>query len=99
MPKEGAPMMGGGMSMVKNGPYPEVAYDFLNLYFGAEFQKIRVGTGNATSNKGAWEASSEDVKNSFPIRPDEPEKLLKLDWSIINEQRAGWTERWHKEMK
>lgn len=98
-PKEGAPMMGGGMSIVKNGPYPEVAYDFVNLYFGAEFQMVRVGTGNATSNKAAWEASSEDVKNSFPIRPDKSEKLLKLDWTIINENRAGWTERWHKEMK
>jgi len=99
MPKEGAPMMGGGMSIVKNAPFPDVAYDFVNLYFSAEFQTIRVGTGNATSSKTAWENATEKVKSGFPIRPDASEKLIKLDWTVINEKRAGWTERWHKEMK
>ncbi|MBW1961463.1 MAG: extracellular solute-binding protein [Deltaproteobacteria bacterium] len=98
-PREGAPMMGGGMSLIKNAPLQEVAYDFLNLYFSTEFQKIRIGTGNATSNKEAWESAEESVKASFPVRPDRPEKLIKLDWTIINEKRAAWTERWHKEMK
>ena len=99
MPKEGAPMMGGGMSIVKNAPFPDVAYDFVNLYFSSEFQTIRIGAGNAIPHKAAWENASEKVKNNFPIRPDEPEKLIKLDWSIINEKRAGWIERWHKEMQ
>ena len=92
-------MTGGGMSIVKNAPFMEVAHDFVNLYFSAEFQTILVGTGNATTNRVAWASASEKVKSGFPIRPDAPEKLIKLDWTIINEKRAGWTERWHKEMK
>jgi len=99
-PKEGSPMVNGGMSIIKNAPYQDVAYDFLNLYNSVEFQILKTHrSGSLCPNKNVWGKLTEKVKSDFALTPEASEQLLKLDWSEMNKKRAGWTERWHKEMK
>ena len=93
-------MVNGGMSIIKNAPYQDVAYDFLNLYNSVEFQLLKThSSGSLCPNKNVWGKLTGKVKSEFALTPEASEQLLKLDWSEMNKKRAGWTERWHKEMK
>jgi putative spermidine/putrescine transport system substrate-binding protein len=99
-PKEGAPMANGGMSIVKGSPLQEVAYDFLDMYYGTAFQLIRAKNSGITSpNKDVWAQLSDKDKQSQPIPAESFGKLMELDWAIIAKEKAGWIERWHKEIK
>lgn len=99
-PSEGVPMVNGGMSIVKNAPFQDVANDFLNLYYDTDFQLMRVRqSGIISVNKEVWGRLSATEQNEQPVKPDKFDTLMQLDWKVINNERAAWTERWHKEMQ
>ncbi len=99
-PKEGSPMVNGGMSIVANAPYQDVAHDFMNLYFSQEFEIIRTReSGISSPVKTVWDKLSKKDIESLAITEKDYDKLIRLDWSKMNKERAGWTERWHKEIK
>ena len=100
MPKEGAPMANGGMSIVKGSPYQDVAYDFLDLYYSTEFQLHRVrNSGIFSPNSQVWDQLTEKEKAAQPINPDSFSRLVELDWAYIAKQKGAWIERWHKEIR
>ncbi|MBW2148437.1 MAG: extracellular solute-binding protein, partial [Deltaproteobacteria bacterium] len=93
-PKEGSPMMNGGMSIIANAPYRDVSHDFMNIYFSEEFQLRRIKeSGISSPIKTVWELNKLSITNKYF------DKLIQLDWSKINPARPAWTERWHKEIK
>jgi len=96
-PKELCPMMPGGISIVKNAPFQDVAHDFINLFLSTEFQlRESQESGLVSANKKVWERLSETEKG--PINPEagDFDKFIMLDWTKINENRVDWTERFHK---
>jgi len=97
-PKELTPVMFGGVSLVKNGPYQDVAYEYLNIYFSTEFQLIRVRSGIISTNKNVWDKLTEEELSKMPIHPDDFDKLTTLDWSKINQHKNEWIEQFQREI-
>ena len=99
-PKELCPMQFGGVAIVKNAPFQDVAHDFINLYFSTEFQLIRVREGGVFStNKNVWKELSETEKGNLPGNPEDFAKSTVLDWTKINKNKNEWIEKFHKEIK
>jgi putative spermidine/putrescine transport system substrate-binding protein len=99
-PVDGAPMVNGGISIVAHAPYQDAAYTFLNLYFSPEFQALRARhAGLGPTNIRAWSLLSATDRKALPIGPNDLYKLQRLDWVAINEHRAAWVERWHREIQ
>jgi putative spermidine/putrescine transport system substrate-binding protein len=93
-------MVNGGISLVANAPYQDVAYDYLNLYYSQEFQLRRMReSGIVSAIKTAWGRLPQKEKDGLSLGDRDFDKLLQLDWSKIEKDRAAWTERWQKEMK
>ena len=100
VPKEGAPSVGGGLSLVKGAPCQDVAHDYLQLYYSDEFQLMRMQDGGVTSStKTVWKSSPSELTKSLPIRPESFNKLIQLDWDTINENRPDWIKRWQREVR
>ena len=99
-PKEGAPMVNGGVSIVANAPYQDAAYDYLNLYYSQEFQLRRIReSGIVCPIKNVVDKLTPKERESLSMTEKDFDKLIHLDWSKIEKDRAAWTERWQKEMK
>jgi putative spermidine/putrescine transport system substrate-binding protein len=99
-PKEGAPVVAGGVSIIANAPYQDVAYDYLNLYYSEEFQFRRMReSGSSSAIKAVWERFPQKDKESMSMTDKDFDKLMQLDWAKIEKERGAWTERWQKEMK
>jgi len=99
-PKELCPVQWGGISIVKNAPFQDVAHDFLNIYFSTEYGLIRVREAGAiSSNKNVWKELSETEKGELPVTPEIFDRFVVLDWKKINENKNDWTEEFHKEIE
>ena len=98
-PKELCPVSFGGVAIVKNAPFQDVALDFLNLYLSTEFQLIMTReSGVVSTNKNVWKELSETEKGKMPITPEDFDKFIVLDWAKINENKNDWVEEFHKEI-
>ena len=99
-PKEGAPLVNGGISIIAKAPYQDVAYDFLNLYYSQEYQQKRMKESGAVPPlKSIWAKMSEKDREGLPLTERDFNKLVDLDWGKINNEKQAWIERWKKEMK
>jgi len=99
-PKEACPMVNGGISIIANAPYQDVAHDFLNLYFSTEFEVRRIReSGIVSPVKTTWDELSKKEIEALPITEKDFDKLMRLDWTKINKERSSWIERWHKEIR
>lgn len=97
---QGVPMMNGGMSIIKNAPYQDVAHDFINLFFSVEYQLRRVlRAGDTSANKRVYTVLSGAELAKMPIKPEEFDDLIDYDWTIIDEHRAEWIEIYHRELE
>lgn len=100
MPREGAPVVPGGVSLVAGGPCEAAAYDYLNTYYSDEFQLRRMrGGGVASPSRTAWTRVTDAERNAVNMTPDDFARLVNLDWSAINTARPGWIQRWQREMR
>jgi putative spermidine/putrescine transport system substrate-binding protein len=99
-PKEGAPMTSAGVSIVAKAPYQDVAYDYLNLYYSQELQLSRVReSGILPVLKTVWNALSLKDREGMAITEKDFDKLVRLDWVKISNEKTKWIERWKREMK
>jgi putative spermidine/putrescine transport system substrate-binding protein len=99
-PQEGTPTVNGGVSLVRGGPCEEAAHEYLNLYYSDDFQALRMREAGITSpTSTSWRLLSEDERREAAIRPEDFQNLVDLDWAAINEARAGWIQRWQREIR
>jgi putative spermidine/putrescine transport system substrate-binding protein len=99
-PKEGTIGFKTTMHIVKNTPNAELAFKFIEAALSPEVQGrlmeppyIIVPTNAALTMSGA-------VADSIAKNQDEMQKTFVFhDWAKINEQRAGWIERYNREIK
>lgn len=99
LPKEGAPTVNTGMSLIKGAPCEAAAHEYVNIYFSPEFQAMRLAAGTLTASKEAWSFAPPDLTQKLGLGPDDLDKFVDLDWRAINEARPGWIERWSREVK
>lgn len=100
LPAEGAPIVPGGVSLVRGGPCEAAAYDYLNVYFSDDFQLRRMrGGGVSSPSRTAWAQATEAERAGVNLTPDEYGKLATLDWSAINAARSEWIQRWQREIR
>jgi putative spermidine/putrescine transport system substrate-binding protein len=97
-PKEGTVGMNAMASIVKNAPNPELANEFINFILGEDAQKTISKTvffGPVNKNVKL----DQDVASKVVYGEEQINKLLKIDWKTINENRAAWSERINKEIE
>ncbi len=98
-PKEGAPLIAGGLSIIKNAPYQDVAHDYINLYFGLEHQvRKALWCGVVVPHERVWTVLAPAQLEELPLTPEDFDTLVSYDWGKIAEYRNDWTERFHKEL-
>jgi len=98
-PQEGCPMVNGGISIIKNAPFQDVAHDFINLFFSLEYQVRRaLWAGDVSPHRGVWTVLSPDILEKLPLTPQDFDKLRRYDWSEIARYRNDWIELFHREI-
>lgn len=98
VPKEGAPTVNTGISLIKEAPCQAAAYEYLSLYFSDEFQALRMASGTASPLRSSYKLLTPQQAADLGIGPDDLNKFISLDWRSINEARPAWLEQWAREM-
>ncbi|MDW6021131.1 ABC transporter substrate-binding protein [Mesorhizobium sp. BAC0120] len=97
-PAEGAPALFATANVVKNAPNADLADAFLNYLVGKEAQQVvgeKIGFGPVNSEVVLPPEKAANVTYGA----DAAKSLVQLDWAIINEKRAEWTDRWNREIE
>lgn len=89
IPKDGGFAMPSGIAKVKGAPAGDLADAVIDFFLGPESQTILADKAFvAPTNKTALRPSG------FP----DPATLFAPDWAFVAKNRAGWVDRWSKEM-
>ncbi|MCG7333719.1 ABC transporter substrate-binding protein [Sporosarcina sp. ACRSM] len=94
IPEEGAPALIATANVVKNAPNEELAQKFVDFLLGEEAQQLFAEhLSNAPVNKDV------ELDDSIVDKVQDIDKLIKIDWDLVNSKRAEWTERVSKEIE
>ncbi|MFM1655230.1 polyamine ABC transporter substrate-binding protein [Brevibacillus sp. B_LB10_24] len=97
-PKEGAVALMPTANLVKNAPHPELAQAFIDFMLSEEAQEAQSkATFTGPVNKQV--KLPEDVAAKVVYGEETVNKLVRMDWKTVNENRAAWTERANKEIE
>jgi putative spermidine/putrescine transport system substrate-binding protein len=97
IPREGAFAAVNCVTMVKNGPHPELAAAFVNRLLDASVQKpLAEFTVAAPSVVGLTLSSSLREAMAYPESRMDELGLFSGDWVYLNTQRAAWLEKMNR---
>jgi putative spermidine/putrescine transport system substrate-binding protein len=88
-PKEGIFPVPSGIAVVKGGPAMDLAYAYVNELLGAEMQSKIVGPTFALPT---------NVDVAPPPGMPTDAMIHSIDWAFVADNRAGWVQRWDREM-
>lgn len=88
-PKEGIFPVPSGIAVVKGGPAMDLAFAYVNELLGAEIQSKIVGPTFALPTNVDVQPPA-GMPTNATIHP--------IDWAFVAENRAGWVQRWDREM-
>lgn len=97
-PKEGAVNLLIGACPVVNSDVPELAQDFLKFIVSPEMQQhfaLKKGWGPVNRNT---ELTEEQI-GALPVGPGRVDKLVTIDYSIVNPARGDWTKQWTRRIE
>lgn len=98
IPEEGAPALMATVSVIKDAPNAELAQEFVNFILGEEAQNLFANAlFDGPVNKNV--KLEGDILDKIAYGEEEISKLVKVDWELVNEKRAEWTERANKEIE
>ncbi|KYD10019.1 MULTISPECIES: ABC transporter substrate-binding protein [Heyndrickxia] len=98
IPEEGAIALMSTISVVKNAPNNDLAQKFVNFVLSEEVQKdFAEALFDGPVNKNV--KLEGDITKKVPYGQAEIDKLIKVNWKLVNEKRAEWTERANKEIE
>ncbi len=96
-PREGAYTVNLVMTLVKNAPNPEGAYQFMDVALDPAGQAVyAAGTFYAPVNSKTQ--MPPDLAPRF-IAAEDVEKLQTVDWAYLNQQKDAITDRWQKDIR
>jgi putative spermidine/putrescine transport system substrate-binding protein len=95
IPKEGAPALLTAACSVAGNRAPALAQAFVQYLLTPEVQAILADTqGWGPANSKTKLAPA--VAAKVPYGNEQIGKLLPTDWTVVNEKRAEWTNRWNR---
>jgi putative spermidine/putrescine transport system substrate-binding protein len=97
-PKEGAVALMIAVCPIVNSDVPEEAQAFIQYVLSPEVQvQLADVMGAGPTNKTA--ELPEELAQGLPYGPEQVEKLIAVDWDVINPKREEWTQRWAREVE
>ena len=97
-PKEGAVALMLAACPVVESDVPDASQAFIKYLLDPEIQvKLADAMGSGPVNKKT--VLPPELGDSLPYGPEKIEKLLKVDWDVINPNRQEWTQRWAREVE
>lgn len=97
-PTEGAPILDQVAHVTRGSKNKELAWKFLDAYLSPEVQ-LAYATELFFSPTNKTVKLPPDVAKKIISGPKDVESLVIFDWRPIVDKRAGWTERWNKEVR
>ena len=77
---------------------PELSQQFIQYLLSPEVQAMQAqDIGLGPVNKTV--KLSPDIAARVPYGPGQIAKLTSVDWSVINQHRTAWTERWNRSVE
>jgi len=97
-PDEGGPAVMATVSVVAGAPNPGLAQQFVNYMLSPQVQytiatELFFGPVNRTVVVPA------DIAEKITYGEEAVAKVINVDWDLINQHRAAWTDRWNKEIE
>jgi putative spermidine/putrescine transport system substrate-binding protein len=96
-PKEGAVALGLSMCPVKHDAPNDLAQKFVQFSLSPEIQAMYADEeGVAPANK---QTQLPPAVASRVASPTAVANMLKVDWDVVNDKRATWTQQWNREVE
>ncbi|SFU89805.1 putative spermidine/putrescine transport system substrate-binding protein [Polaromonas sp. YR568] len=93
-PKEGAAALVLAACPVVQNSAPEQSQAFVQHLVSPQVQQWLAEEGfGPTNSKTKLEG---EIAKNVPYGPDFIKKLVKVDWDVVNQKRAEWTNRWNR---
>ncbi len=100
VPKEGAIAFRTTMHITKNTPNPELAFKLIEAALSPEVQTALMQSPYlVTPTNTRVKIAGELAKPGAGPRSRCAKRFVFQDWVKINEQRAGWLDRFNREMR
>ncbi|CAM5771985.1 ABC transporter substrate-binding protein [Bosea minatitlanensis] len=96
-PKEGAAALMVTMCPVVDSDVPAQSQKFIQHMLSPAIQKVFAKAGYGPVNRKT-ELSAEE-KEGLAVGDEAVGKLAKIDWPVVNQHRAAWTQRWNREVE
>lgn len=93
-PDEGAPTIAITACAVAGAALPEESQALLQHLVSPEVQVKFAQQGFGPTNTTT--TLSDEIAADLPVSEDRVSKLLSVDWDVINENRAEWTNEWNR---
>ncbi len=97
-PREGAFQLLNSGTVVKGSSNEKLAMQVLNMIVSQELQSILCNTVYVGPTNSKVKLPDKLASTKVPYGPEAVKRLVQVDWTWIQSQRAGWTERWNKEI-
>lgn len=96
-PKEGAVALAMGMCVVDKSANDALAQKFVQMILTPQTQALLAESqGVAPSNKKTQLSMAVAARVPSPAQID---KLVRVDWDVVNAKRAEWTQRWNRQIE
>ena len=94
-PKEGGVALMVATCPVVDSDVPELSQKFVQHILSSEVQaQLAEAQGWGPTNKTTQLPQA--LADSIPYGPEKINKLIAMDWDVINQHRAEWTNRWNR---
>jgi putative spermidine/putrescine transport system substrate-binding protein len=94
-PKEGGVALMVAACPVVDSDVPELSQKFLQFVLSPEIQVLLAeGQGFGPTNKTT--ELPKELGDKLPYGPEKIDKLIAIDWDVVNENRGEWTNRWNR---
>jgi putative spermidine/putrescine transport system substrate-binding protein len=97
-PKEGAVALESAACAIAENMQPLLSQLLLQYLLSPEVQVLQAqNLGFGPVNKTV--KLSSDIAATVPYGPEQVAKLKTVDWNVVNQHRAEWTERWNRSVE
>jgi putative spermidine/putrescine transport system substrate-binding protein len=99
VPKEGAIAFRTTMHITKNSPNQDLAFKLIEAALSPEVQTALMASPYLVTPTNTKVKIQGELTKLIADTDSMPKRFVFQDWAKINEQRAGWLERFNREMK
>ena len=98
IPKEGAYLLSSTIGISKGTKHRDLAYRYINFVLDAQTQALLAKHNYLGPVVKDSPVDPSLIKAHLVPGPGDLNKLIDLDWDLVNKERSDWTERWRREI-